>query len=123
MNEVQVMRPNPALKQIYLHRDPIDFRKAHRGLVALIEFSIEHNPYEGHLYAFTNKRRNSIKCIFWEDNGFAMYHKTLSEEKFKWPKKTDEVICLTGQQMNFLLDGYDVMKMNPLKKLKYESSY
>lgn len=122
MTDEQIMRPNPSIKKIYLYRDPIDFRKAHRGLVALVEFDIDHNPFDGHLYAFTNKRKNCIKCIFWEDNGFVLYHKVLSEEKFKWPKKTDDVVCLTGKQMNFLLDGYDVMKMKPLKKLDYQSS-
>jgi transposase len=29
-----------------------------------------HSPFSGHLYAFTNKQRNKIKCLFWEDNGF-----------------------------------------------------
>ncbi len=123
MNNHPVMRPNTALAQIYLYRDPIDFRKAHQGLIALIEMELGRNPYEGHLYAFTNRQRNKIKCIFWEDNGFVLYYKSLSEEKFKWPKKAEELMTLTGQQMNWLLDGYDIIKMKPHKKLHYESSY
>ena len=123
MTQPTIMRPNVTLTQIYLYRDPIDFRKAHKGLVALIEVELERNPYEGHLYAFTNRQRNKIKCIFWENNGFVLYYKSLSEEKFKWPKKSDEVVTLTGQQMNWLLDGYDITQMKPHKKLNYESSY
>jgi len=123
MNDVVVMRPNVELTQIYLHRDPIDFRKAHRGLVAIIELELGHNPFEGHLYAFINRQKNKMKCIFWEENGFVLYYKSLSEEKFKWPKRTDEIVTLTGQQMNWLLDGYDVMNMKPYRKLLYESSY
>lgn len=123
MSNPPVMRPNTALAQIYLYRDPIDFRKAHRGLVALIERELGRNPYEGHLYAFTNRQRNKIKCIFWEDNGFVLYYKSLSEEKFKWPKKTEELMTLTGQQMNWLLDGYDIINMKPHKKLHYDSYY
>ncbi len=64
-----------------------------------------------------------IKCIFWEDNGFVLYYKSLSEEKFKWPQKTERLMTLTDQQMNWLLDGYDIMKMKPHKKLFYASSY
>ncbi len=123
MSSQHIMRPNISLTKIYLHRDPIDFRKSHKGLVAIIELELGHNPFEGNLYAFTNRQRNKIKCIFWEDNGFVLYYKSLSEEKFKWPKKSDELVTLTGQQMNWLLDGYDVMKMKPHRKIEYESSY
>ena len=90
------LRPAQHLNYVYLYRDPIDFRKSYRGLSALIEMELGHNPFSGNLYAFTNKRRNKIKCLFWENNGFVLYYKALAEEKFKWPKRTDEVITLTG---------------------------
>ncbi len=117
-----VMRPNITLTHVYLYRDPIDFRKSHRGLSALVEMELGHNPFNGHLYAFTNRQRNKIKCLFWEANGFVLYYKSLSEEKFKWPKKTDDVIMISGQQMNWLLDGYDIMQMKPHKKLHFETT-
>ena len=117
------LRPAQHLNCVYLYRDPIDFRKSHRGLSALIEIELGHNPFSGNLYAFTNKRRNKIKCLFWENNGFVLYNKALAEEKFKWPKRTDEVITLTGQQINWLLDGYDISLMQGHKKLEYESLF
>lgn len=82
-----------------------------------------HDPFTGHLYAFTNKRRNKIKCLFWEDNGFVLYYKSLSEEKFKWPKRDDKVMTLTGKQINWLLDGYDISAMKGHKKLHYEAVF
>ena len=36
------------------------------------------------------------------------HYKALAEEKFKWPKASDELVQLTGEQMNWLLDGYDI---------------
>jgi len=120
---MKVMRPSRALPTIYLYRDPIDFRKSHRGLSAIIELELNHNPFDGHLYAFTNRQRNKIKCLFWENNGFVLYYKSLSEEKFKWPRHTDELLTLTGEQINWLLDGYDIMQMTPHKKLHYDSVF
>ena len=117
------MRPARSLPRVYLHRDPIDFRKSHQGLAAIIELELGHNPFHGHLYAFTNRQRNKIKCLFWEDNGFVLYYKSLAEEKFKWPKRTDELVCISGEQINWLLDGYDIMNMQPHKKLDYESVF
>ena len=81
------LRPTTTLKCVYLYRDPVDFRKASRGLAAIIEQELGHNPFSGTLYAFTNRRRDKIKCVFWDKNGFVLYYKALAEEKFRWPKK------------------------------------
>ena len=118
-----IMRPSNSLPQVFIYRQPVDFRKSFRGLAAIVENELGHNPFEGHLYAFTNRRRNKIKCLFWEDNGFVLYYKSLAEEKFKWPKSDDEVLTLNGQQMNWLLDGYDISAMKGHKKLYYEASF
>lgn len=118
-----VMRPSATLPRVYLYRDPVDFRKSFKGLAVLVEQELGHNPFSGELYVFTNRQRNKIKCLFWEDNGFVLYYKSLAEDKFHWPKKTDELVTLTGQQMNWLLDGYDISLMKPHKKRHYDSCY
>ncbi len=56
-----VMRPSLSLTQVYLYRQPIDFRKSYRGLSAIIECELGQNPFSGCLYAFTNKQQNKIK--------------------------------------------------------------
>ena len=73
------------------------------------------------LYAFTNRRRNKIKCLLWEDNGFILYYKALAEEKFRWPKAGEELLMLTGEQINWLLDGYDILQMRGHRQLHFES--
>jgi len=118
-----VMRPSAALTEVYLYRQPIDFRKSHRGLSAIVECELGHNPFAGHLYAFTNKRRNKIKCLFWENNGFVLYYKALVEDQFKWPQGEDDTVILSGQQLNWLLDGLDIYAMKGHKKLHYESVF
>ncbi len=120
---MDVLRPSRQLTQVYLYRPPIDFRKSFNGLAAIVERELGHNVFEGNLYAFTNKRRNKIKCLFWERNGFVLYYKSLAEEKFKWPKLDDELISVSGEQLNWLLDGYDLNAMKPHKKLLYESVF
>ncbi len=116
-------RPANDMPQIYLYRDFVDFRKSVNGLSAIVERELGRNPFEGALYAFTNRQRNKIKCLYWEDNGFVLYYKSLAEEKFRWPHPDDDVISLTGQQINWLLDGYDISLMTGHKKLHYESVF
>jgi len=57
----------------------------------------------------------------WEDKGFVLYYKALAEERFKWPAPSDELMSLAGEQINWLLDGYDISLLTGHKKLHYES--
>ena len=117
------LRPALTMPQIYLYRQPVDFRKQSHGLAAIVEGELGHNPFSGGLYVFTNRRYNRIKLLMWERNGFVLYYKALLEEKFIWPKGDEQVISLTGQQINFLLDGLDIMALRGHRKLVYESVF
>lgn len=119
----EVMRPARSLSQVYLYQQPVDFRKSFNGLAAIVERELGHNVFAGNLYAFTNKRHNKIKCLFWERNGFVLYYKSLAEEKFNWPSVGDALITLSGEQINWLLDGYDLSAMQAHKKLHYECTF
>jgi transposase len=115
------LRPRSSLPLVYLYRDPVDFRKSYRGLSLIVERELGHNPFSGTLYAFTNRNHSRIKCLFWEHTGFVLYYKALSEERFHWPRATDTIVSITGEQMNGLLDGYDITLMTPHRVLNYES--
>lgn len=117
------LRPHLETPEIYLYRGPIDFRKQVNGLAAIVERELGHNPFNGALYAFTNRQRSKIKCLMWEDNGFILYYKALAEETFKWPKAEDGIMLLSGEQINWLLDGYDIALLRGHKKLHYESVF
>lgn len=117
------LRPSLDMTDIYLYREPVDFRKQSNGLAALVEGELGHNPFSGRLYVFTNRQRNRIKMLMWENNGFVLYYKALAEEKFIWPQTDDEIISLSGQQINFLLDGLDILRMKGHKKLQYRSVF
>ena len=116
-----VLRPSATLPQVYLYRKPIDFRKSYRGLAVLVEQELGHNPFSGQLYVFINRHRNRLKCLFWEHNGFVLYYKALAEEKFRWPEESQTLLTVTGQELNWLLDGYAILQLQGHKKLHYES--
>ena len=116
-------RPAESMPNIFLYREPIDFRKQSNGLAAIVERELEHNVFDGGLYVFTNRQHNKIKCLFWEDTGFVLYYKALAEEKFRWPRLGETVIKLSGQQINWLLDGYDISVMKKHKKVDYQSVF
>ena len=62
------------------------------------------------------------KVLYWEENGFCLWQKRLEKSRFYWPRKSsDEVVTLTAQQLNWLLDGYDISRLQPHEKLRYSS--
>ncbi len=117
------LRPALDLPEIYLYRDPVDFRKQIHGLAAIVEQDLLHNPFSGALYLFCNRHYNRIKGLMWEDNGFILYYKVLAEEKFHWPRVGDELFSLTGEQINWLLDGYDIAAMKGHRELSYKTMF
>jgi transposase len=115
------LRPSVSLRAVYLYRRPVDFRKSYRGLALIVERELGHNPFSGQLYVFINRHRNRLKCLFWENNGFVLYYKALAEEKFRWPDEAQTLLTVSGQQLNWLLDGYAILQLQGHKKLHYES--
>ena len=116
------MRPSNDLPAVYLCRDIVDFRKGINSLALLVEGELELDPFSEKLFVFCNRKRDKVKILYWERNGYCLWQKSLEEAKFKWPRKAlDTVITLSGQQLNWLLDGYDIMRMQAHERLHYHT--
>ena len=117
-----MMRPANALSEIYLCQQPVDFRKGINGLVALVEGELGQDVFGERLFVFTNRRRDKVKILYWERSGFCLWLKRLEEARFKWPTFLGgQVATLTGQQLNWLLDGIDLRYVQPHQTLRYKS--
>jgi transposase len=92
---------------VYLHRQAIDFRLSINGLAMLVEQSLEMNPFAQAVYVFSNCRRNRVKILGWDRNGFWLLMKRLEQDRFIWPDEK-AVPRLTIEQLHWLLDGIDV---------------
>ncbi len=117
-----MMRPANDIPAVYLCREPIDFRCGINALAVLVEGTLCMDPFAEQLYVFCNRRRNQIKMLYWERNGFCLWQKRLEKSRFHWPRKAaDPIITLTAQQLNWLLDGFDISRLQPHEKLHYSS--
>jgi transposase len=72
-----VLRPSNELSPVYLCREPVDFRKGLHALAVLVESELSSG-----LFVFRNRRGTGIKLIYWERNGFCLWHKKLEQERF-----------------------------------------
>lgn len=101
-----MFRFEPDLK-VYLHREAIDFRVGLNGLSVLVEQALGMNPFEQALFVFRNKRRDRVKILGWQRNGFWLLMKRLEQDRFIWPDVA-AVPTLTVEQLHWLLDGIDL---------------
>jgi transposase len=113
-----MFRFDPGLK-VYLHREPVDGRKAINGLALLVEQGLGLNPFEPALFVFSNRRRDRIKLLFWDRNGFWLLMKRLEADRFRWPKQ-EALLVLSVEQLHWLLDGIDLAAMRPHPTRKYQ---
>lgn len=115
------MRPAEDVR-VHLCREPVDFRKQMRGLSVIVQEELELDPFSAHLFAFCNRRRDHVRLLYWERNGFAMWQKKLEQDRFPWPPTIGtETVELSGHELGWLLDGLDIFAMRPHGELRYES--
>jgi transposase len=109
---------------VYLHRDPVDFRKSINGLSVIVEKSMELPLFDSSLFLFCNKQRDKLKILYWDSSGFCLWYKRLEKERFKWPRNDSrDVVNLSEEQLHWLLRGFDINQLQPHKKLKYCSGF
>lgn len=99
---------------VYLHRDPVDFRKSINGLSVIVEEAMGLSPFDTALFVFCNRRRDKLKVLYWDQTGFALWYKRLEKDRFKWPfTHTDEQLLLNHEQWHWLLRGLNFLDIKP----------
>jgi len=114
-----MLRPGDDV-DVYLYADPVDMRKSINGLSIIVEQSMVLSTNSGALFVFCNRGRDKIKILCWERNGFIVWYKRLEQQRFSWPK-TQDTLSLSGRELNWLLDGFDLFSNKPHKTLHFDS--
>ena len=105
--------------KVYLHRAPVDLRLNINGLAVLVQQALGQDPFAACVYVFSNRRRNRVKVLGWDRNGFWLLLKRLEEDRFIWPGEAD-VPTLTVEQLHWLLEGIDIGVVQRHPRRAYE---
>jgi transposase len=93
--------------KVYLCLERVDMRKAINGLSILVKENMDLDPFSGHLFVFCGKNKKTLKILYWDKNGFALWYKRLEEDKFRWPTDPQTVLELSREEFSWLLKGLD----------------
>lgn len=87
----------------FLYRKPCDMRYGIYSLSGLVRNELGHDPLSGDVFVFIGKRRNQIRFLQWDRDGFALYIKKLERGTFEWPQ--GESPGITSHQLMLLMEG------------------
>ena len=92
------MLKNLTAANIYIVCGHTDMRKSIDGLAAIVSQQFKLNLFSDSLFLFCGRRRDRLKALLWEGDGFIMLYKRLENGRFNWPRNEQEVRNLTQEQ-------------------------
>ena len=91
--------------RIYLYLGPCEMRKSFDGLCGVIRSELGADPLSGSLFVFCNRRRNMVKSLYWDRDGFALWYKRLERGCFRLPSMLSGDGRIDRRQLSMLLEG------------------
>jgi len=96
--------------RVFLFLEPVDMRKSFRGLCLLAESVLKQDPASGHWFAFINRRRDRLKLLGWDGQGFWIWYKRLESGIFEKPatEAKPAQIEIDMTQLSLIINGIDL---------------
>lgn len=100
----------PPTVKIFLCPQATDMRKSFNGLSAAIKQVLGQDPFCGHLFVFFNRRRDQVRILFWDRNGFSILAKRLEKGCFKLPacESGKSHVDIEAADLALILEGIDL---------------
>jgi transposase len=92
--------------KVYLALGATDMRKQINTLAAAVQERLGLAPFSGALFVFCNRRRTTLKILWWDRNGFCLWMRRLERDRFRWPEREAEVAEVGVRELEWLLDGW-----------------
>lgn len=97
---------------IYFYGGAVDFRKSIDGLSILVQEVLQKNVFGSNLFLFVSRDKRKVKCLYWDQTGYALWYKRLERDRFPIPRRREEkTIELKREQLEWLLSGVDLWKI------------
>ena len=94
--------------RVYIACGYTDLRKGIDGLASMVQQQFHLDPFTNTHFLFCGKRRDRIKGLYWENDGFVLLYKRLEKGAYQWPRTQSDVRELTPQQYRWLMEGLAV---------------
>lgn len=97
-----------AATRIYVATEPADMRAGFNRLEGLIRERLACDPTTGHIFLFTNRRRNRLKLVYFDGAGLWVCARRMEGGRLHWPEASGGKVQLTREQFALLIGGIDL---------------
>jgi len=94
-----------------------DMRAGIEGLRCIVSQKYGLNPYESCAFLFCGRKKDRMKVLVWESDGFCLLYKRFENGSLRWPKNAKEAREITTRQLRWLLDGLSIDQKQCIKDL------
>jgi len=111
----------PASVRVYLCLTPCDMRKSFDSLHTLVREYLELDAFGGHLFVFVGRRKDRVKILYWDRDGFAVWSKRLEKGTYAMPFDDDAAERgreITSRELAALLSGIDLSTAKRRKRYR-----
>jgi transposase len=107
--------------RVYLAVGATDMRKQIDALAALVEDVLEQDPFCESLFVFCNARRDKLKVLYWQRNGFWLWYRRLERERFHGPRdpRAGAAMEVSARELRWLLDGLDIARVEGHRRAQF----
>lgn len=100
----------PASVRIYVASGPVDLRNGFDGLSGMVRNRFGRDPLDGALYVFFSRSRKSVKILWWDRSGYAIWHKRLERGRYRLPEAVpgSERVRMEWPDLALLLEGIEL---------------
>lgn len=103
-------------QRYFLYRGVTDMRKGFNGLSGLVRDHVSHELTSGDVFIFLNKRRDRIKLLVWDRNGFVVWYKVLERGTFELPAAEKNTLEMSWTDIQLLLEGIEIKSAQRRKR-------
>ena len=113
-----VLNNATGFQKIYIAVGYTDLRRGIDGLASIVKFNFQLDPYEKEiLFLFCGRRRDRMKGLVWEGDGFLLLYKRLELGGFSWPRTKEEALEITLEQYQALMQGLEIVSRHPIQEV------
>ena len=106
-----MFRLNPA-GRVFLYRGATDLRRSFDRLAAMVQTLLAEDPLSGALFVFVNRRRDRLKILVFEGDGYALYYKRLEAGTYRLPAGPGDRAVLSRAELAMLLEGIVPLRLD-----------
>ncbi len=110
-------------EHVYIAIGYTNLRMGIDGLAGVIANTFHQNPQNNSLFLFCGRKKDRIKGLYWDNDGYILLYKRLECGRYQWPRNESELKELTEQQFRWLMEGLSIYEKKAIRPIQESFTY